>query len=139
MDQVVQAVQANNHCPRVNLFREWKNRIQQHNKETPVPPVPPVESALPHTGSGVSAEHSTDALVPPPSDWHSFTLSDVPTDPLHTGRLEGRVPHGWTRNGWIAATRDRIVRTDDPVVRRMLQGELDAVEAPPPPVPGEHR
>lgn len=68
------------------------------------------------------------------SDWnadyrHSFTLADVPTDALYTGKLTGRVPDKWTKQGWIIAIRDRLKRTNDRVLRRLLRAELRAVEA----------
>lgn len=48
---------------------------------------------------------------------------------LYSGALTGSVPAGWSRDGWIDSLRDRMARTDDPVVRRMLKRELDAILA----------
>jgi hypothetical protein len=52
----------------------------------------------------------------------------IDIDPYHTGRLEGRVPSGWSRDGWIMVTKDWMRRTDDEVVLGLLRAELDAVE-----------
>ena len=48
-------------------------------------------------------------------------------DPLYTGTLTGEVPHGWTRDGWIISLKDRMTRTDDPVMLDMLNRELKSV------------
>jgi len=77
------------------------------SKRTPAEPGPP-PSPIP----------SDYAVIPWPID----------IDPYHTGRLEGRVPSGWSRDGWIMVTRDRMKRTNDEVVLGMLRAELDAVE-----------
>lgn len=49
-------------------------------------------------------------------------------DPLYTGELRGVVPENWSRDGWIMVTRDRMNRTDDPIVLARLRAELDAIE-----------
>lgn len=49
-------------------------------------------------------------------------------DPLHTGRLTGKVPSGWSREGWIMVTRDRMTHTNDEVVLGLLRAELSALE-----------
>jgi len=64
----------------------------------------------------------------------------IDIDPLYTGRLTGKVPDGWTRDGWIISLRDRITRTHMQPGRRMLQAELDAIEATVKPSPqGDRR
>ena len=130
--QVGQVGQATLICPRSRLFSEWKARSRNVNRETLVPLVP---SALPHTASGVPVACGTESLAPPPSpilsDYAAFRLADIPTDPLYCGRLEGRVPPGWSRDGWIAVTHDRMRRTDDKAMRGRLHAELRAVEPSP--------
>jgi hypothetical protein len=105
----VQAVQAKSYCPRVSLFSEWKRGNRDYNRKTPVPPVPPPS--------------------PIPSDWVAIPLEACLFDPLYRGTLTGKVPDGWSRDGWVMSLRDRMTRTDDKAVRKRLQDELDAVQA----------
>jgi hypothetical protein len=65
---------------------------------------------------------------PIPSDWVSIPLEQCIFDPLYIGTLTGKVPDGWSRDGWIMVTRDRMRRTDDKAMRARLQAEIDAVE-----------
>ncbi len=131
---VSQASQANSYCTRVSLFSEWKRKCRDYNKETPVSPVPAPEN---RTGDSKSADswHKPTPVQPVPApslnlaDWVSVPLEACIIDPLYTGRLTGKVPDGWTREGWIIATWDRLKRTRDPVGRRRLRAELRAVEA----------
>ena len=123
---VVQAVQANSYCPRVSLFSEWKGRRRDYNKKTPVPPVPTAPAS---TKTVVSAKSGTSELVPASPILDAFmVILSIEVDALYTGRLTGKVPMGWTRDGWVIATRDRLKRTHDPVGRRRLKAELRSVE-----------
>lgn len=72
-----------------------------------------------------SPDHSDGSI---PSDFMEIPWP-IDIDPLHTGRLTGKVPPGWSRDGWIMVTRDRMTRTNDPELLRLLQAELDAIEA----------
>jgi hypothetical protein len=74
------------------------------------------------------------ASGPPPSLIPSgFAVIPWPTDidPLYTGRLTGKVPDGWSRDGWLCSLRDRLSRVDErddeKVVTKLLQRELEAI------------
>lgn len=51
------------------------------------------------------------AWTPSPTD---TGVGEIPwrlcldVDPLHTGQLTGKVPPGWTREGWAIAQRNRL-------------------------------
>lgn len=141
----VQAVQANSYCTHVSLFSEWKGKRRGYNRETPVPPVPVNENRNGDTVSGDSRYKRTpaepvpppspDTLVPPTGTRRAIVPSDyavipwpIDIDPLHTGRLTGKVPGDWSRDGWIMSLKDRIKRTRIQPGRRMLQAELGTIE-----------
>lgn len=97
-----------------NLFREWKKK-DRCNKESPGLPGPG-EQATPLQGTPIPAERSTTQTRP------------TPIDPLYTGRLTGTVPASWTPEGWLAATKDRLRRTNDPFTGGRLSAEIERVE-----------
>jgi len=130
--RVGQVGQAKSYCTHVSLFSEWKGKRRGYNRETPVPLVPPNETRTGDTASGDSWSKRTPAEpVPPPpipTDTLSVPLEQCIFDPLYTGTLTGKVPNGWSRDGWVMSLRDRSTRTDDPEVKRRLKDELRAVE-----------
>ncbi len=75
--------------------------------------------------------------MPPPSpipaDWVAIPLEQCIFDPLYLGLagLTGKVPDGWTRDGWIMSLRDRLSRVDErddeKAVTKLLQRELEAI------------
>lgn len=101
-----------------------------------VKPCPPLSLVSNEGQVGTPASSSppipTDCDPIPSPQTHKVIPWPVTIDPLHTGRLEGRVPDGWTRDGWIMATKDRLrrlkERDDERTVTRMLQAELKAIE-----------
>jgi hypothetical protein len=134
---MVQAVQANLYCPRSSLFSEWKRRRKEHNKETPGPPGPVNENRTCDTVRGESQSKRTPGEPGPPtgtrcaivpSEWVSIPLEQCIFDPLYLGLagLTGKVPDGWSRDGWVMSLQDRLTRTNDPVIRRRLRAELRA-------------
>ena len=68
------------------------------------------------------------SATPIPADWVAIPGSLFPIDQLYRGVLTGKVPSNWTRVGWLAKTRERKSRTDDPVMRAMLDAEMRAIE-----------
>lgn len=142
--RVGQVGQVMSYCTHVSLFSEWKGKRRGYNRGTPVPLVPVNENRTDDTESGDSWDKPTPAeLVPPSSPIPSGYMVipwPIDIDPLYTGRLTGKVPDGWTRDGWIISLRDRITRTHMQPGRRMLQAELDAIEATVKPSPqGDRR
>jgi hypothetical protein len=130
---VGQVGQAMSYCTHVSLFSEWKAKRRGYNRETPVPLVPVNES---HTGDTVSGDYwdkrTPAEPVPLPSPI-PFAFAVIPwpydIDPLYAGRLTGKVPDGWTRDGWIISLRDRITRTHMQPGRGRLKAELRTIEA----------
>jgi hypothetical protein len=83
-------------------------------------------------------EQRVDAPEPIPPDWVAIPLEQCIFDPLYRGTLTGKVPDGWSREGWMMSLRDRMTRTDDKAVRERLQAEIRGVvgEAEADPAPG---
>jgi len=90
------------------------------NPESPAKPA--------HTCANAVFDSADYPPSPLPSDWVAIPLEACLFDPLYTGRLDGKVPDGWSRDGWIMVTRDRMTRTDDKAMRERLQAEIEAVE-----------
>lgn len=117
----------------MSLFQEWLLKKQTRNKELPGPPGPRVSSpmAVSDLPSPPAEQASARAIA---GDFILACITDdapqwqVPLDPLYTGKLCGIVPENWSREGWLASVRDRMARTNDPVVLAMLRAELDAIE-----------
>ncbi len=126
--RVVQAVQAKSYCTHSGLFSEWKRGNRDYNRETPVPPVPVNETRNGDTVSGDSWYKRTPAEPVPPPDWVFIPLEQCIFDPLYRGTLTGKVPDGWSRDGWVMSLGDRMTRTDDKAMRDRLQAEIEAVE-----------
>ncbi len=134
--QVRQVRQANSYCTHGNLFSLWKRENKSRNRETPAPRVAPALNPYCERETGVVAESLDAEPVAVPSgshpDWVPIPLSACLVDPLHTGRLIGKVPSGWTRVGWLLSLRDRLSRVDerdnDRVVSGRLEAELRAIE-----------
>lgn len=86
------------------------------------------------------SEQRVRALEPIQTDWVAIPLEQCIFDPLYRGTLTGKVPDGWSREGWVMVTRDRMHRTDDRAMRDRLQAEIEAVdgeaEAGPAPIRG---
>jgi len=73
------------------------------------------------------SEQRVDVPEPIPFGSVAIPLEQCIFDPLYRGTLTGQVPPGWSRDGWIMVTRDRMCRTDDKAMRDRLQAEIDAV------------
>lgn len=111
--QLVQVVQVIPYSCTRSRFRRWKE--QSNNKEMGGPPGPAVPT---------SYSESSD-VIPVECD---HAKAGPALDPLYTGTLTGKVPHGWTREGWILAMRDRMSRTNCPDMQRRLREELAAIK-----------
>jgi len=114
------------------LFSHWK-RTGEGYKGKAVPLVPHAPNRTGDTEGDVSWHKriSTEPVPPSliPSDYSAIPWP-IDIDPLHLGLdgLTGRVPDGWSRDGWIMVTKDRMKRTDCLIVLGMLQAELGAIE-----------
>jgi len=113
----------------MSLFQDWLLRKQGRNKESPGPPGPGEQPQTPDA----LADRPEQRINPPARTLVADaeeTPWRAPLDPLCTGELRGVVPENWSREGWIMVTKDRMNRTNDPVVLALLRAELDAIEGP---------
>ena len=88
----------------------------------------PVSSAI---APAIPATPLAGSPAPNSADHQETKIDRIPIDPLYFGRLDGKVPAGWTLDGWLMSLRDRLRRVhergDERVVARRLEAEMDAI------------
>jgi hypothetical protein len=123
----------------MKAFETWIEEKRVLDRDLPVPLVPVNVTRTGDTARGDSwSKRTPTEPVPPPSlNPSDGALVAIPLeaclfDALYRGTLTGKVPDGWSRDGWIVSLRDRLSRVDErddeKVVTKLLQRELEAIE-----------